>query len=131
MDQRLALALQHFEQALQRLQEVCALPEDRIVRDALIKRFEFTFEAGWKAAYRWLRARGVDVDEGAYEVIPEAFKRRLVVDAAGWGAMRKYRNRTAHTYDEAVAVDVAAFVRGQGLDLLAELLQELKARADE
>lgn len=131
MDKRLALALQHFEQALARLQEVVALPEDLIVRDALIKRFEFTFEAGWKAAYRWLRSRGVDVDEGAFEVIPEAFKRRLIVDEAGWGAMRKYRNRTAHTYDEAVAIDVAAFARGPGLALLAELLRVLKERADE
>lgn len=67
----------------------------------------------------------MDVDEGAYEVIPEAFKRRLVVDAAGWGAMRKYRNRTAHTYDEAVAVDVAAIARGRGLALLAALLPVL------
>lgn len=131
MDPRFALALAHFEQALGRLLEVVALPEDPIVRDALIKRFEFTFEAGWKAAYRWLRARGVDVDEGAYEVLPEAFKRRLVTDEAGWGAMRKYRNRTSHTYDEAVAVEVAGFARNQGLALLAELLATLKARADE
>ena len=79
MEKRLELALMHFGQALQRLQEVVALPEDLIVRDALIKRFEFTFEAGWKAAYRWLRARGDDVDEGAYEVLPEAFKRGLNV----------------------------------------------------
>lgn len=131
MDQRFALALGHFEQALQRLDEVLALPEDDIVRDSLIKRFEFSFEAGWKAAYRWLRARGVDVDEGAYEVIPQAFKRRLLTDAAGWDGMRKMRNRTAHTYDRSVALMVAAFAREDGQRLLSELLQTLKARADE
>ena len=131
MDKRLELALMHFGQALQRLQEVVALPEDLSVRDALIKRFEFTFEAGWKAAYRWLRARGVDVDEGAYEVLPEAFKRRLIVDETGWAQMRKCRNRTAHTYDEAIAMEVAAFARAQGLQLLVDLLLALKERADE
>ena len=82
-DRRQQLALQHFAQALDRLREVVALPEDRIIRDALIKRFEFTFEAGWKAAYRWLRARSIDVNEGADEVIPQAFKHRLVTDEAG------------------------------------------------
>ena len=131
MDKRLELALQHFEKALATLQEVAALPEDPIVRDSLIMRFTFTFEAGWKAAYRWLRARDVDVDQGAYEVIPEAFKRRLIVDATGWGEMRKMRNRTAHTYDESVAQTVAAFARGDGLRLLTALLAVLKARADE
>jgi len=130
-DRRQQLALQHFAQALDRLREVVALPEDRIIRDALIKRFEFTFEAGWKAAYRWLRARGIDVNEGADEVIPQAFKHRLITDEAGWGAMRKYHNRTAHTYDEAVAVDVAAFARSTGLALLTELHQVLQARADD
>jgi nucleotidyltransferase substrate binding protein (TIGR01987 family) len=131
MDKRFTQALLHAEQACERLQEVLAMPEDDIVRDALIKRFEFSFEAGWKAAYRWLRARGVDVDEGAYEVIPAAFKRRLITDAPGWDDMRKMRNRTSHTYDLAVARLVAAFARGDGQRLLTELLNTLKARADE
>lgn len=131
MDKRLELALQHFEKALATLAEVAALPQDDIVRDSLIMRFTYSFESGWKAGYRWLRARGVDVDEGAYEVIPELFKRRLIPDAAAWGEMRKMRNRVAHTYDEAVAEQVAAFARSEGLSLLQQLLADLKARADE
>ncbi len=131
MDQRFALALKHFEQALERLREVVALPEDDIVRDSMIKRFEFSFEAGWKAAYRWLRARGIDADEAAYAVIPLAFKHRLIVDEAGWGAMRKARNQTAHTYDQDLARQVAAFARGSALVLLGDLMTVLKERADE
>ena len=65
IDDRLQLALDHFARAPARLVEVLAPPEDDFMRDALIQRFEFTCEAGWKAAFRWLRARGVDVDEGA------------------------------------------------------------------
>lgn len=131
MEQRFALALQHFEQALGRLQEVVALPEDDIVRDSIIKRFEFSFEAGWKAAYRWLRTRDVDVDEAAYAVIPQAFKHRLIVDEAGWGAMRKARNQTAHTYDQNLARQVAAFARVSALPLLGDLLTVLQERANE
>ena len=52
MDKRLALALQHFEQALATLQEVLAMDETPVVRDSLIMRFSYSFEAGWKAAYR-------------------------------------------------------------------------------
>jgi len=78
-----------------------------------------------------LRARGIDADEAAYAVIPLAFKHRLIVDEAGWGAMRKARNQTAHTYDPELARQVAAFTRGSALGLLADLLKVLKERADE
>lgn len=130
-DDRLQVALAHFGRAQARLAEVLLLPEDNFIRDALIQRFEFTFEAGWKAAYRWLRARGVDVDEDAFSVIPEAFKRRLLVDEAGWGQMRKYRNLTSHTYNETTAIEVAAFVRAAGAGLLVDLLTTLQRRIDE
>lgn len=127
---RYLLALGHFEKALVRLHEVLAEPvETSIVRDALIQRFEFTFEAAWKAAYRWLRARGNDVDEEAASVIPEAFARRLIVDAKGWGDMRRFRNKTSHTYDEALAMQVAAFVRQEAVGLFAALLATLQERA--
>ena len=68
-DHRFTLALGNFEKALARLHEVLVLDETDIVRDALIQRFEFTFETGWQAAYWWLRARGADVTKEAFEVL--------------------------------------------------------------
>lgn len=130
-EKRLLLALQHFEQAMNTLHEVLAMDESTVVRDSVILRFTYCFESGWKAAYRWLRARGVDVDEGAYETIPEMFKRRLITDATAWGEMRKMRNQTVHTYDENVARQVAGFAREHGARLLDELLAQLKTRAHE
>ena len=131
IDDRLLVALNHFARANAQLNEALALPEGEIVRDAVIQRFEFTFEAGWKAAYRWLRARGVDTDEDAYSVIPEAFKRRLISDEAGWGQMRKCRKLTSHTYNQTLAVEVYAFVQTTAAALLSELLAQLQARAGE
>ena len=126
-DERFTLALEHFERALTRLHEVLAQPENEFIRDATIQRFEFTFEAAWKAMYRWLRARGVDVDEDAYSSIPEAFKRRLITDEKRWGEMRRYCNLTSHTYNLPLAIEVAAFVRSDvapTLDALAQALRE-------
>lgn len=45
-DQRIATALQ----ALATLDELVHQPSSDIVRDASIQRFEYTFEATWKAA---------------------------------------------------------------------------------
>ena len=81
-EQRFLLALQQFESALTRLHEVVAMSETDVVRDAMIQRFEFTFETAWKAAYRWLRARDADVSEEAFAVLPRAFANRLLTDEA-------------------------------------------------
>ncbi len=128
--ERFALSLAHFEKALGRLNEVLAEPlETMVVRDSTIHRFEFTFEAAWKAMYRWLRARGNDVDEEAAAVIPRAFSLRLIADEKGWGQMRKFRNKTSHTYDETIAVEVAAFIRQTAPQLFEALVVTLKERA--
>lgn len=129
-DARFALALGNFDRALTRLHQALALPENEIVRDALIQRFEFTFEAGWRAAYRWLRARGADVAEEAFAVLPRAFANKLITDEAGWSQLRRMRNLTSHTYQEQLAIEVAAFVRASGVPLFDALLATLQARAD-
>lgn len=130
-DARFLLALEQFDKALARLDELLPLDETAIVRDALIQRFEFTFETAWKAAYRWLRARGADVAEEAFAVLPRAFANRLIADEGAWNRLRKMRNLTSHTYHEPYAVEVAAFVRAEGVRLFHELLATLRARADE
>ena len=130
-DPRFQLTLDSFARALSRLHEVLAENETDIVRDALIQRFEFTFEMAWKAMYRWLLARGAAVDEEAFSVLPRAFANRLISDEAGWTELRKKRNLTAHTYKEALAIEVAAMVRAQGVQLFDALLQTLRTRATE
>jgi nucleotidyltransferase substrate binding protein (TIGR01987 family) len=129
--ERYELAFKQFEKALVRLQEVLAVQEPEessIVRDATIQRFEFTFEAAWKAVYRWLRAQDHDVNEMAAAVIPVAFSTGLIKQEKAWGNMRKFRNETSHTYEESIALEVAAFVRQEAVVLFEELLKTLKER---
>ena len=57
MSERLAVG----RQALRTLQEVLAEPKSRVVRDATILRFRYTFEPVWKAAQMYLEAEeGLD-----------------------------------------------------------------------
>lgn len=126
---RFELAREHFEQALARLREALEENETDFIRDAIIKRFEFTFEAGWKAMYRWLRARDVNIEEEAYAVIPRAFNAGLITDDAGWTEMRKARNATSHAYDEKQAIAIAAFVRERGVALFDALASRLRQNA--
>ena len=128
-DERDKLQYELFERALERLHEVVVLNESDVVRDALIQRFEFTYEMAWKAAWRWLRAQGEDLAEKAYEVLPSAVQARLIPNIALWQDIRDYRNKTSHTYKEDLAIEVAAFVRAKAVPAFDALLAELKKRS--
>lgn len=95
-------ALEAFGLALQRLKEALAEPETTVVRDAAIKRFEFTFELSWKAVQRFMRAQGITC-RSPREAFREAFAFGLVQDDPHWIRMIEDRNLTVHTYNERTA----------------------------
>ncbi len=57
MERRFESALRDFESPLSRLHGALWLGDTEIVRDALIKRFEFMFETSWKAMQRGARCQ--------------------------------------------------------------------------
>lgn len=117
-----------FLRALEKLREALALDENDLIRDAVIQRFEFTFEMAWLTLFRILTERGERVGRQASAVLPAAFVALLIEDADAWGRIRIARNLTSHTYDEQKAVEVSAMIRSDALpafDALAEKLRTL------
>lgn len=123
-----AEAVRAFEQALRRLQEVLGEPESALIRDAAIKRFEFTFELGWKAVQRLLREQGV-LCHSPKGCLREAFTCGLVRDSPLWIRMIEDRNLTVHTYNERTAIMIYRNLK-EYEPLFEELLQGL-VRASE
>ena len=91
-----------LDRALSRLEAALARPEDDILLDACVLRFEFSFELAWKAIQRHARTEGLDC-ASPRECFRVAFRLGLVEDDPRWMAMVEDRNRTSHTYDEATA----------------------------
>jgi len=118
----------YFDQALARLGAVLQVAENEIVRDALIQRFEFTYEMAWKTMFRFLVAKGERVAAKAWDVLPVAFQSQLIADADTWERMRAMRNDMSHEYDRAKAVAVAAFVREKAYPAMLALQAELQRR---
>jgi nucleotidyltransferase substrate binding protein (TIGR01987 family) len=116
-------AVKTFEQALRRLQEVLVEPESALVRDAAIKRFEFTYELAWKAVQRVLREQGV-LCHSPKGCLSEAFTCGLVQDSPLWIRMIEDRNLTVHTYNERMAVAIYRNLK-EYEPLFEELLQNL------
>jgi nucleotidyltransferase substrate binding protein (TIGR01987 family) len=124
--ERYELVRGQFERALVRLHEALEQSETELVRDALIQRFEFTYELGWKCLFYWLRSQKENVKEVVRLVIQAAYRAELIADADLWEKIKDYRDETSHTYDEKKAIEVAAFVRAQAVHAFDALLAKLK-----
>lgn len=128
LSDRTKLQIQRFEEALARLHAVLELNEDDVVRDALIQRFEATYEMAWKSAWRAMLDMGESVIESGPVAIENAFRVGLIADAGLWQEVRRYRNMTSHSYQNKVAIEVAAFVRAQAIQAFDALVVTLKSR---
>ena len=126
MEERFEEQREQFERALTRLHEVLRETETDIVRDALIQRFEFTFEMAWRSLHRYLSAKGERVAQQAWAVLPLAFQSQLIDDAEAWDQLRECRNLTSHTYKEDLAIQVAALVRTVGIAAFDRLALRLR-----
>lgn len=110
LNERLALA----RKALATLAEVLVEHPSAIQRDAAIQRFEYSFEAVWKAAQLYLR-----IHEGTEVASPKGVIRAadsvksLSPEQTSLAlAMADGRNLTVHTYNEGLADLIYSRLRG-------------------
>jgi nucleotidyltransferase substrate binding protein (TIGR01987 family) len=123
-----------IENFLQRLGEVVEIykknPQDTIVRDSLIQRFEFTYSITLKTLRKYFIERAFIVDDvnklSFNEMVRTAMQLNLLKsDLAKWTEFREMRNLTSHTYDENVALKVSGIVP-DFYEEITYLLKELK-----
>lgn len=123
-----------LENSLQRLGKVVEIykknPQDTIVRDSLILRFEFTYSITLKTLRKYFIERAFIVDDvnklSFNEMVRTAMQLNLLKsDLAKWTEFREMRNLTSHTYDENVALKVSGIVP-DFYEEITYLLKELK-----
>lgn len=114
--------------AAARLQEAVAQPESSIVRDAVIQRFEFSFELVWKALKLYLERQGHECG-GPRPTLKKAFADGLIAtpeEADVWLQMLEDRNLTSHAYDEALATRIYQHVVGDYSALLGSMARQIQ-----
>lgn len=120
---QLKRASDRLDEAIARLQ---AAPRDEVVRDAVIQRFEFTFDLAWKSARAYLNDAGVIGIDSPKGVIREAFAQKMITDDALWLLMISDRNLTVHLYDEDMASQISDRICGQYARAFRDLLAMLQ-----
>lgn len=100
-------AIDSLERAVRRS---LAAPEDEELRDAVIQRFEYTYELSWKMLKRRLELDAptpAEIDAlGFNDLIRQGAERGLIAKPQAWFEYRRQRNITSHTYDEEKATQV-------------------------
>jgi len=101
----------NFLKALQTLTEAVDLAQQRpltkLEQQGLIQGFEFTHELAWNVLKDYLDAQGFVGLIGSRNATRQAFKDALIQDGEAWMDMIKARNLTSHTYNTAIASDIA------------------------
>lgn len=110
--------LETADRALGTLEDILDEPLTTIVRDATIQRFEYSFEACWKALKEYLSEEEGVICNSPKSCFRAAFRVGLLnEEQIGHAlAMTDARNTTSHTYIEALAKSV--YERSAGFSAL-------------
>lgn len=106
MDDKFAQQKTQFENALARFQELLN-PQSMIELDAMIQRFEFTFDLGWKTLKTLLESAYSVEAPTPLQAFQEAIRVGIIAESPEWLAMRDMHNLTSHSYSESTAVKLA------------------------
>lgn len=116
----------NFKNALERLNEMNAryelLKTDEAVCDALIKRFEFTFDLAWKSLREFLLLQGIDSLSSPRAVFSEAYRAGFLQDDKIWLEIMASRNSSAHIYSADIAKEIISDINGKYCQAFLSLL---------
>ena len=114
--------------ATERLIQAVQQPENDILRDAVIQRFEFSFELVWKTLKLYLERQGHECG-GPRSTLKKAFTEGLIStpeDGDVWLRMLEDRNLTTHTYDEELAIRIYRHIAAGYAELLGKMADTIE-----
>jgi len=134
-DVRWLQRLDNYGRALATLQRAVVIANDRALTEleeqGLIQAFEFTHELSWLLLKDFLADQGVSGISGSRDAVREAVVRELITPGseATWMAMIRSRNLTSHTYNPALAREIAGLIVESYAPVLRELQSTMASRA--
>ena len=104
--------LENYGAALKRLREAITAyknnSDNDLYRDALIQRYEFSFELAWKTTAEFLYEQGItDFATSPKAVFKAAYGGGFIDNEIVWLQMIEARNSMSHTYDADASKQIA------------------------
>ena len=125
----------NYLKAYQTLVEAAELAAERelskLEQQGVIQSFEFTHELAWNVLKDYLENQGIVNIIGSKDATREAFKNGLISDGEAWMDMIKARNLTTHTYNPAIADDVAGDILQRFYFAFEEMAEKFNALSEQ
>ena len=112
----------NYINALQRLEELLDDDINDVIIDAIIQRFEITFELAWKTLKEYLALSGfVEGINSPKGTLQTAFKAGIIIEGDIWIKMMESRNLTTHLYDYDTSRNIYDMIKNEYIQLLRDL----------
>jgi nucleotidyltransferase substrate binding protein (TIGR01987 family) len=121
----------NYQKALGKLNEAVnkySATKDEIIKEGIIQRFEFTHELAWKVLKDYLLFKGIQNITGSRSASKKAFNIGLIREGQIWLDMIESRNKTVHTYNEAILEAEFNNIIKRYVPLLNELEVEMEKK---
>lgn len=120
----------NYEKALNQFSEaILQFGENpiNIIKEGIVQRFEFTHELAWKVMKDYLEYEGFQNVTGSRSATREAFNKGLLEQGQTWMDMIESRNKTVHTYDEAILQAEFIKIRNLYAPLFQKFYEKMKS----
>ncbi len=125
-DIRWVQRLSNFDKALAGLSRFISKGNlNELEEQGLIQAFEYTYELAWNTIKDFYEEQGESGIQGSRDAIKLAFNRGLIEEGNDWMEMITSRTLTSHTYNEALAKEIAEKIENIYYDLLFRLNKAL------
>ena len=124
MKKRWQLRFQSFEKAYKRFSVLASIDFDQasdIEKEALIKRFEYTYELSKNLLKDYLMDQDNISKFSAKDIVRYAYRNGYISDGQLWIDAVDYRNKTIHTYHPRILDQTVCFAQEKFLPMLKEL----------
>ena len=123
---------ENFCKALENLQDIYQYdePYNNVILSGLVALYEICFEQAWKAMKEVMVSEGVrEAETGSPKmIIKSAYEFGIITDEDAWLAALVSRNNVAHSYNQAIALDIVRETKERYVGLFLELKKVLEAR---
>lgn len=124
--------LENYKKALARLEEALAEKEpDQFVYDAIIKRFEFTYELAWELLKALIEYKGGEDVRFPRDVFKEAYAKGLLKNGEIWLDMLNDRNLSSHTYNQEKVMEIFMRIKHRYFDEFVRLAETIEGEMAE
>lgn len=130
IETKLKYKFEEYTKALEKLKIALKLDinDNEIYLDGIIKRFEFCYELSWKLMKEYIEIEGIEGAKSPRSTIREALKIDLIKKDEKWLDMIADRNRTSHTYNEEIALEIYENIKKKYITFFEKLKNTMETK---